>query len=81
VLTAAFGPVVAAVTGLPLWAGVLVTAGVLYGVPVFAVRVVERVSPDRADRICEWHLAAAGLAVVALILAGVGALIWRCVAG
>lgn len=80
-LTAAYGPLVAAAAGLPLWAGQLTAAGVLFGVPLFAVQVVERFSPGWADRICEWHLAVTCLAFVALVLAGVGLVVWRWFAG
>ena len=80
-LTAALRPLVAAAAGLPLWAGLLVAAGVLLGVPLFGVQVVERFSARWAVRICEWHMAATCLAFGALVLAGVGAAVWRWVAG
>jgi hypothetical protein len=80
VLTAGFGPLVAAEAALPLWAGLLIAAGVLYGVPLFAVQVVERFSPAWADRICEWHMAGTCVAVGVLVLAGVSAAVWRWVA-
>ena len=81
VLTAVLGPPMAALAGLPLWVGLMATAGVLFGVPLFAVQVVERFSLSWADRICEWHLAATCLAFVAIILAGIGAVVWRWIAG
>ncbi len=77
VLAAAFAPLVAAATGLPLWAGLLVAAGALFGVPLLAVRVVGRFSLAWSDRICEWHIGATGLAFASILLVGVGAAIWR----
>jgi hypothetical protein len=81
ILTVVFGPLVATIAGLPLWVGLPVAAGILFGVPLFAVHVVDRCSPGWAERIFEWHLAASGWAVVALTIAGVGAVIWRGITG
>jgi hypothetical protein len=76
-LTVSFGLPLATVAGLPVWLGLVVAAGIMFGVPLFALHVVGRFSPDWATRIFVWHLYITSLAFGVLVLAGAVALVWR----